>query len=874
MSHMPGSNPSYYDDEGGPSSNYYDNDMYGVGSSSSSSSSSSSLAPYEGPSSSSSAASSSAATRNPTRLSAHRTVLLNRSNTTESDNPVKSAFNALKEMLQLELEEHIQEKRAFMNFQDTEELIDSLLIEGADLFSLQPNCEQIMHSLQIQLNETARIVLEEYDAKVMATLKDVVRENGLAQMTDGILEGRLKKSDDIKLACQRFTERLWIGAEFFPTDRVKRKVMDYLQREVYEPSCELLLETEANLRRQRTVQLLQQNSSRAAASHISYPSSAGSFSSTIAATSPPLSPVQSGEGVMNAMAALSLGSGSQDSALTVDPKASSLFNVSVPVFQTPDLPLSNPHAPSQVSLYNSRSSSIPTVSSPLSTIAPQLPIPAHNSGFATGLSLSTNGTLIPIPDANAPTPIPFGTGTSLDSAGYPPSAGSSFAYPSHGSFSSNGIPSSIPYVAPTPPSSAPVFPVANRSTSSVMIPSPRTSASTAPIPLSHSPISNKRTASGAVTGPSSSSSSSSHAIYSSPPQSPSTHQTPPIPPVPTSIPEAPPRAMTIAQRLDNITQDVKLLKGAMYATKADNATLVQILGTREPKMMYDIARHFQATFGLNLAESLRERTFNEFSRLVEGLCSTSLGEFDVACVMEACSGIVIDKAALVEIFAGRTNEELSEMKQAYLDLKPSSTLTSFVVSKAGTNLGELFTIILQTKRDEGNTITTEPTQTAGKLHAFMTSGQKPTHQASHPSIKELIEMLCLLSYDHIRVASMVYASTFGQKYGTKLSEDLVKVKGLSTDAKDVLSAIVRWAEDAPLYVAHLYSTALKGNANLQITLNMGLLIRLGVRFRRKDFAKKVRHCYWNLTESELTKKIDSKLKGDFRDLMMRCVEGM
>ncbi|KAJ3100574.1 Annexin A6 [Phlyctochytrium bullatum] len=325
-------------------------------------------------------------------------------------------------------------------------------------------------------------------------------------------------------------------------------------------------------------------------------------------------------------------------------------------------------------------------------------------------------------------------------------------------------------------------------------------------------------------------------------------------------------------RPETYANDINILKSTLSKIKAETANIVNILGCRSPEQMRELAKMYHATTGVMLAAAIKEKTFEEFSKLAEGLCAMSLEEFDVACIVNAFSGFGTDRPALIQVFVGRTNAELQAMKAHFTARSPQVTLSAYLEDKAGA-LGSVIKVLLENAREEDALATTaaNASDTAGWFHSQLSAAGKLTKEA----IKGIIERLSTLSFDHIRQSSMVYSRTFHPKDDTKLSESLNKTKGLPDDVKMLLVALVEWAEDAHLYVAKQYHHALKGLGNIQFTIDREALIRLAVRYRSVEFAKKVNIVFLDNFNVPLTRRLEEKLKaGEFRELIIKCAEGL
>ncbi|KAJ3214520.1 hypothetical protein HDU67_001544 [Dinochytrium kinnereticum] len=662
---------------------------------------------------------------------------------TDEENPIAAVFANLQDGLKDHLQAHVRDHRAFMPFAEVELYIDQLLIESVPLFSLQPNCADIMLQLQINLNDTARTILDAYDSKTFSHLRALIESRGLPILTDAILTSKVTSQDSLQLACQKFTANCWERSEYVPTDRCKRNVVEFIRTHVFEPGNLLLQE------------VLESRAETGGAEEV-------------------------------------------DEFASCDPPE-------------------NPRTPSPLPLTRTTRSYSSLPSPP----PPPPPPPPPKSPVT-----PADTPIIPPPNVTYDRELDLSINADISNLSINDNSCITSAVPTILASTSSILPHR-PLIVEVSKDSSIVSAVEARETPLKIIPIGQRGSS---LPFTESEAS-----------PSTIESSASTKSLPTPPPHPflpRTSQNPASPGTPShqSIFSPPFPSLSFTPE---ILQDVAHLRSALRSTRADTTVITQILGWRAVEDVFEIARAFESVTGGTLVSAVKERTFGGFGGLVEKVCCRCLEEFDVEGVVEACSGIGIDKNVLIEVFVGRTNKEIENMKRYFYDTRPGSGgMVSFVVGRAGagTALGECLRVMLE-------------------------------------DVKGLILTLCRLSYDHLRQTSMVFDCSFGKG---KVSEVLGRWKGLGGEVKDMLGAIVRYAEDAPLHIAHQYHASLKGLGTLQLTLDLRLLTRLVIRNRRTEQARKISMAYEDYYGVPLRRRIEERVRGGegFRELVGRFLEGV
>ncbi|KAI8846827.1 hypothetical protein BC829DRAFT_444989 [Chytridium lagenaria] len=306
-------------------------------------------------------------------------------------------------------------------------------------------------------------------------------------------------------------------------------------------------------------------------------------------------------------------------------------------------------------------------------------------------------------------------------------------------------------------------------------------------------------------------------------------------------------------------RDAELVHTLLGTIKVDAPRLVELLATRSPERCRDMAKAYEGMTGVRLASVLKEKTFNEFSGLVVGMCCTGRKSLNVTSKVS------------MQIFVGKSNAEIQAIKSHFVAASRSKQpLTQYMSSRLGetTLFSELLTIIRH--KDEDNNDNVDPTSTARIIRTTILNAAPLTQ-----NIRDVFRILCRRSYDHIRQTSMVYACMGGS--GTKLSEDIdnwIK-SSVAGEVRELIVSMVRWSEDAPLLIAQHYIHSLKGLAGISFTLNLGRITRLAVRYRRRDFARRVRLACEDHFGVDLGKRVEEKIgRGEYRDLVIKCVEGV
>ncbi|XP_018652853.1 putative annexin [Schistosoma mansoni] len=97
----------------------------------------------------------------------------------------------------------------------------------------------------------------------------------------------------------------------------------------------------------------------------------------------------------------------------------------------------------------------------------------------------------------------------------------------------------------------------------------------------------------------------------------------------------------------------------------DEHRIIKVLGHRNAYQRIEIRDTFKALYGKDLVDELSRGTSGHFRKLLKMLL-TNLYEVDASALYKAMKGAGTDEETIIEVLCTATNEEIENIKQAYL----------------------------------------------------------------------------------------------------------------------------------------------------------------------------------------------------------------
>jgi len=301
---------------------------------------------------------------------------------------------------------------------------------------------------------------------------------------------------------------------------------------------------------------------------------------------------------------------------------------------------------------------------------------------------------------------------------------------------------------------------------------------------------------------------------------------------------------------DQTNDDSQKLHKAMKGLGTDEKAIINVLGKRTPEEMDDLCRAFRHNFGQDLQKELQKETNGDFCKLLVA-ATTPRAEYEAELVHMAIKGAGTDENRLIEVLVGRSNADVSAIREAYKVLH-GKDISQDVQGDLSGDLKDLFTSLLDGNRDEGG------------QHHDVERDVEALHRAGEGKIgtdeRTFINLLTSRSDAHLRNVFDYYQKRYRQDF-----TEVVK-KEFGGNLEKVLLGVVECIQNRPRWIARQFEMAMSG-----VGTDESRLIRLVTRFRQPSILPQVKEAYRIEHDKSLAKRIHGETNGDFRKLLLELI---
>jgi len=145
-------------------------------------------------------------------------------------------------------------------------------------------------------------------------------------------------------------------------------------------------------------------------------------------------------------------------------------------------------------------------------------------------------------------------------------------------------------------------------------------------------------------------------------------------------------------------KDATVLKEAMAGWGTDEEPIIKLLTSRNNADRQQIKTFYKSSYGEDLIKAFKDELGGDFEKVVVGLFSTSL-DYDCLELRRAMKGGGTDEETLIEIIGSRTTEQLTAIKDRYIEMFETE-LESEVADETGGDLKKLLVSLLQCNRSD------------------------------------------------------------------------------------------------------------------------------------------------------------------------------
>ena len=304
------------------------------------------------------------------------------------------------------------------------------------------------------------------------------------------------------------------------------------------------------------------------------------------------------------------------------------------------------------------------------------------------------------------------------------------------------------------------------------------------------------------------------------------------------------------QQVFNPLQDAQMIKQALGKPKDPN-TLIQILTHRSNEQRQQILQEYYHQYQINIGDEFNNHLSGNFKEAIISLFYTP-SDYDCYQIKKAVEGLGTDEDTLIEIIASRTNEELKQIKQRFLQLY-SKDVVEVVKSETSGHLQKILIALLQADRP-CNIIPNEQicAETAKRLYDSQSQKKDNLYNAFIYSFtqksREELALICKIYYD---------------RYNQTLLE--VVENYFSGDGRKMLKAIIFSLLSPSEYFAYRINKALKG-----FITNESILTRILVSRDEID-SDRIKRYYYQEYGITLYDHVNQKTSGDYRNLLLSLI---
>ncbi|TWW60845.1 annexin A3a isoform X2 [Takifugu flavidus] len=300
-------------------------------------------------------------------------------------------------------------------------------------------------------------------------------------------------------------------------------------------------------------------------------------------------------------------------------------------------------------------------------------------------------------------------------------------------------------------------------------------------------------------------------------------------------------------------EDAVALRKALEGLGTKEKVLIEILTTRSSSQRQLICAAYQEATGRTLLEDIKGDTHGSFEALLVALI-TPPALFDCHEVMRAMKGPGTNEDLLIEIFASRSNAQISALNEAYSQEKEKK-LTSDLKKELSGDFSKALLLLAEGKREESTAVDQGKAKEDAKT--LYNAGEKKWGTDE----KKFIDILCNRSIAQLKQTLVEYTSISGKTLQQSIESEM------SGELERLLLAIVKCVNSVPAFFAELLYKSMKGCGTDELTLTRIMVSRSEV-----DLLD-IRAEYKKLYESSLYSAIKSELGGDYRGCVMAICGG-
>ncbi|XP_077999642.1 annexin A13-like [Glandiceps talaboti] len=238
----------------------------------------------------------------------------------------------------------------------------------------------------------------------------------------------------------------------------------------------------------------------------------------------------------------------------------------------------------------------------------------------------------------------------------------------------------------------------------------------------------------------------------------------------------------------------KKLRDGMKGAGTDEKALTDVLTSTSNEQRQEISREYKIMYGKDLISEIKSDTSGNYRKVCVGLLRTPI-QYDAKCLMKTMKGLGTDEDTMIEIICTCSNEEMQELKEAYLK-EYGKSLEDAVKDDTSGDFRRMMVSLIQAGRSMDKA---DPASAAADAQALYDAGEG--RWGTDESVFNAI--LVTRSFSQLRAILIEYEKLANRPLMEEIDSEL------SGDFKKAIKTIIRVLQDKTLYYTERLHKSMK-----------------------------------------------------------------
>ena len=301
----------------------------------------------------------------------------------------------------------------------------------------------------------------------------------------------------------------------------------------------------------------------------------------------------------------------------------------------------------------------------------------------------------------------------------------------------------------------------------------------------------------------------------------------------------------------NPSADAKQLNEIIKSKSKDDTKLIKLVTSRTNEERMKIKDEYNSTFNSDLIKDLQSSYHSDFKEVLVGLFYSRI-DYDCYHIRKAVKGLGTDEAALIEILATRTPEDIKQMKERYKEIFPGRDMVKDIKDDTSGSFWKVLSALLEGERGNNtNPNLEECDKIADELY------NAGMNKKNHEDL--FIQVFTKKSKKEIEMIGKKYH----KKTGGNILHDVQKF--FSGDTKRAFVGIIYGMLSPSEYFAKLVNEAVKGLGTKDTTL-----IRIAITRDEIDMPQ-IKQFYKLMFNKDMIEDIIDDTSGSYQKILVELV---